>query len=136
MTQLLTTDLKHSTRSFVFTTVRGKQLRRSGFQRRLWAPAVNGGQHAGQRWKPIRAGLTFHGLRHSHKTWLIEDGIPEVAQARRLGHTLDDKIDETYSHVAPSVEARLLAGLQNRWERSIKHYLDTREGTGPLSITG
>ena len=25
------------------------------------------------------AGLHFHDLRHSHKTWLIEDDVPEVA---------------------------------------------------------
>jgi integrase len=37
---------------------------------------------------PIVPGLTFHGLRHSHKTWLIADGTPEIAQARRLGHHL------------------------------------------------
>jgi integrase len=134
LTQLLKTDLKHSTRQFVFTTVRGKHLRRSGFQRRLWAPAVNGGQVAGERWVPIKPGLTFHGLRHSHKTWMIEDGIPDVAQARRLGHTMDDKIDDVYSHVATSVEARLLAALQTRWERSLKNYMDSRGGQEPLPI--
>lgn len=32
---------------------------------------------------PIRPGLTFHGLRHSRKTWLIADHIPEIAQAPR-----------------------------------------------------
>ncbi|WP_125680946.1 hypothetical protein [Amycolatopsis sp. WAC 04182] len=39
--------------------------------------------------EPVRQRLTFHGLRHSHKTWMIADGIPEIAQARRLGHRLD-----------------------------------------------
>src|SRR5215472_15945879 len=28
-------------------------------------------------WLPIKPGLTPHGLRHSHKTWMVEDGIPE-----------------------------------------------------------
>jgi hypothetical protein len=59
--------------------------------------------------------LTFHGLRHSHKTWLIADGIPDVAQARRLGHRIPDKIQHIYSHVAPEVETRLLDALQHRW---------------------
>jgi hypothetical protein len=27
-----------------------------------------------------------HGLRHSHKTWMAEDGIPEILAEQRLGH--------------------------------------------------
>lgn len=53
-------------------------------------------------------GLTFHGLRHSHKTWLIADHIPEIAQARRLGHHLANRLAEVYSHVAPEIETELL----------------------------
>lgn len=70
----------------------GKHLRRSGFQRRLWAPAVCGGRYRGETWDPVQQALTFPGLRHSHKTWLIEDGVPQVAQARRLGHIMEDKM--------------------------------------------
>jgi hypothetical protein len=65
------------------------------------------------------AGLTFHGLRHSHKTWMIADQIPEVAQARRLGHRIPDKIQHVYSHVAPELEARLLDALQERWDTAL-----------------
>jgi hypothetical protein len=54
-------------------------------------------------------------LRHSHKTWLIAGGAPEIAQARRLGHHLDNRVIETYSHVAPEVEQRLLEDLERRW---------------------
>jgi integrase len=64
-------------------------------------------------------GLTFHGLRHSHKTWMIADGIPEVAQSRRLGHILADHIQETYSHVATEVEHRLLEALNDRWDKAV-----------------
>jgi integrase len=67
----------------------------------------------------VQPGLTFHGFRHSHKTWLIADGMPEIAQARRLGHHLDNRVVETYSHVAPEVEARLLHGLEVRWHNTI-----------------
>jgi hypothetical protein len=31
---------------------------------------------------------------------MIDDGVPEIAQALRLGHVLQDKVQETYSHVA------------------------------------
>ena len=64
---------------------------------------------------PVAPGLTFHGFRHSHKTWLIADAIPDVAQARRLGHRIPDKIQHIYSHVAPELETRLLEALQQRW---------------------
>ncbi|WP_067798247.1 hypothetical protein [Actinomadura formosensis] len=37
---------------------------------------------------PLVEGLTPHGLRHSHKTWMLEDAIPEVLQAEQLGHTV------------------------------------------------
>ncbi|WP_189135454.1 tyrosine-type recombinase/integrase [Wenjunlia tyrosinilytica] len=134
LTELLTADLAASTRPFVFTTIRGKHLRRSGFQRRLWAPAVSGGRHLNETWTPVRQGLTFHGLRHSHKTWLIEDGVPEVAQARRLGHTMENKIDDVYSHVTSSIDSRLLAGLETRWRRSIERHRQDREGRELLSI--
>jgi integrase len=69
-------------------------------------------------------------LRHSHKTWLIADGMPEVAQSRRLGHKLPDKIQETYSHVSADVEKRLIAALQRRWTRA-----SARTGTTGLDAS-
>lgn len=63
-------------------------------------------------------------FRHSHKTWLIADGIPDVAQARRLGHRIPDKIEHIYSHVAPEIETRLINALQHRWTTAL-HTLTT-----------
>jgi integrase len=101
----------------VFTGPKGGWLRRSNVDRRVLRPAADGTLHlprASVRLDPVRPGLTFHGLRHSRKTWLA-DGIPEIADARRLGHHLDDRVVETDSHVAPEVEQRLLDGLEARW---------------------
>jgi hypothetical protein len=50
---------------------------------------------------------------------MIADSVPEVAQARRLGHVLGDRIQETHSHVAAEVETRLLEGLQDRWDKAV-----------------
>src|SRR5437763_11040528 len=91
------------------------------FDRRVFRPAIDGTLHltgAAVPIPPVRPGLTFHGLRHSHKTWMIADGIPEIAQARRLGHRLDNRIAETYSHVAPEVERRLIHCLERRWREA------------------
>ena len=49
---------------------------------------------------------------------MIADGIPEIAQARRLGHRLDNRIIEPYSHVAPEVERRLISRLERRWHKA------------------
>lgn len=119
---LLIQDQTRHTHNTLFTSPKGNNLRRSTFSRRLWAAAVRGGDRPdGTNWPTIKPGLTFHNLRHTHKTWLIEDDIPEVAQARRLGHALKG-IDGVYAHVADSVDARLLAGLEARWHRSLTHH--------------
>jgi hypothetical protein len=39
-------------------------------------------------WLPVKRGLTPRGLRHSHKTWMIEDKIPEVLAELPLGHEI------------------------------------------------
>src|ERR1700754_1798545 len=62
---------------FMFTSPLGHPLRRSTFDRRAFRPAVDGDARKGTA-----------AIRHSHKTWLIADDIPEIAQARRLGHHL------------------------------------------------
>ncbi len=56
----------------------------------------------------------FHDLRHTHKTWLIEDDIPEVAQAKRLGHRLPG-VRGIYSHVTPAMIQRIVDSLEQRW---------------------
>jgi hypothetical protein len=112
----------------VFTTASGTWLWRSTFTRRVLRPAIDGNltnPKPGIRAYPIRPGLTFHGLRHSQKTWLIAGGAPEIAQARRLGHHLHDRVVETYSHVAHEVETRLLTDLQHRWTKANRHSYPT-----------
>ena len=91
----------------VFVGPTGAIPRRTNFQA-TWRKAV---EAAGV------PGLHFHDLRHSHKTWLIEDGVPEVAQAKRLGHRLPG-VRGIYSHVSATVEQRLVNGLQARWEQT------------------
>ncbi len=90
------------------------------------------------RVQPIVPDLTFHSFRHSHKTWMIADGIPEVGQARRLGHKIPDKIENIYSHVAPEVETRLLHALQRRWTDALAALLTARNtaGGGRLELPG
>jgi hypothetical protein len=46
---------------------------------------------------------------------MIEDGVPEIAQCRRLGHRMDG-VRGRYSHVTQAMIDQLLEGMQRRWE--------------------
>jgi integrase len=109
----LITEMLHShPYPTVFCGARGGFQRRSNFNRRAWTPAVAGDPDRGT--PPILAGMHFHDLRHTHKTWLIEDGIPEIAQAKRLGHRLGG-VRGIYSHVTEPMQQRIADTLQQRW---------------------
>jgi integrase len=119
---LLTNYLDTHDHPHVFVTTAAELHRSSNFARRAMRPAADGNlnvENPRVRTQPVQTGLTFHGLRHSHKTWMITDDIPEVAQSRRLGHKLPDKIQEAYSHVSDEIKARLLTRLQARWTTAL-----------------
>jgi integrase len=65
---------------------------------------------------PVAPGLHFHDLRHTNKTWMIEDEAPEVLRHKRLGHKLGGM--RIYSHVTQPMIDELLGGLQRRWEQN------------------
>jgi hypothetical protein len=118
-------------RAYLFLGPEGAHPRRSNFSRRYWRPACDGIPEAdrqkprtGRRgprpkhkpdWEAIAPGLTPHDLRHSHKTWMIEDGGPEVAQAERLGHQIPG-VRGIYSHVSDAMREQIVTALQARWE--------------------
>ncbi|WP_436499511.1 tyrosine-type recombinase/integrase [Actinokineospora sp. HUAS TT18] len=123
LTALLRHHLTTHNHIHVFVTAEGQHPRRSNFARRVMRPGADGTRGYPEHWPrldPVQPGLTFHGLRHSHKTWMIADLIPDIAQAKRLGHRLADKIEQIYSHVAPEVEARLLDNLERRWLDAVR----------------
>ncbi|WP_407653732.1 tyrosine-type recombinase/integrase [Actinoplanes oblitus] len=97
----------------VFAGADGGLHRRSNFARRFWRPATDGDPK--KLIAPVIPGMHFHDLRHTHKTWMIEDGVPEVAQAKRLGHRLPG-VRGIYSRVSPAVEQRLVDGPRKRWQ--------------------
>lgn len=110
----LVQDLRaHTTRfEHVFTSDHGEFLRRSNFRPRVWTPAVAG--HNQRGWAPILPSLTFHGLRHTHKTWMIEDGVPEILQHQRLGHRMQG-VQGIYSHPTQAMIDHMLGALNYRW---------------------
>jgi len=70
-------------------------------------------------WLPVKPGLTLHGLRHGHKTWMAEDGIPEILAEQRLGHDVPG-MRGLYAHASPRMRDELAAALQARWDESLR----------------
>jgi Phage integrase family. len=107
---------------YVFVGRRGGLLRRGNYRRRLWRPAWDGdpaNPDPARRVPPILRGFRFHETRHTHRTWLAADGVPEVARAARLGHQLQGMAN-VYEHVTPEMEEQVLACLTRRWQASIR----------------
>ena len=82
------------------------------------------GQEAAQpvpvaSWLPLRAGLTPHGLRHGHQTWLDDLGVRYVVQSERMGHEVPG-MRGVYSHITPGMREDLTAGLQRLWGASLR----------------
>jgi len=72
-------------------------------------------------WLPVLRGLTPHGLRHGHQTWMVEDHIPDVLKTERMGHELPG-MHGVYAHVSPAMRANLRAALQERWEAALREW--------------
>ena len=64
-------------------------------------------------------GLTPHGLRHGHQTWMDEDRIADVLKSERMGHEVPG-MRGVYSHVSEAMRAELQAALQERWAASLR----------------
>jgi integrase len=69
-------------------------------------------------WLPLRPGLTPHGLRHGHQTWLDELGVRYVLQSERMGHEVPG-MRGVYAHITPRMRGELREGLQGIWEASL-----------------
>ncbi|MCC8251612.1 hypothetical protein LNK82_46005 [Saccharothrix sp. NEAU-S10] len=108
--------------SFVFTSPDGTLLRRSNFRQRFWRPAWDGRKPdqpgAPGHTSAILPWITFHEGRHTHATWMVEDGVPQVARRARLGQKMKG-IARVYDHVTSVMKAQLINGLEARWRGSL-----------------
>lgn len=105
---------------FVFVGARGKALRGPRYHavwRRVWDGDPDHRDPALR--PPILPGMTFHEARHTLRTWLAEDGIPEIARVGRLGHKMPG-MGSVYEHVTPTMIRRMLRALTRRWHQSIR----------------
>jgi integrase len=113
--------LEQTEQPYVFVGGQGGRLRRGQFARRFWLPAWDGDpEHfdPGECRPPVLRGFTFHEGRHTRRTWLVGDGVPDVARAAGLGHNLPGMAD-VYEHASPLMKEQVLQALHQRWETSL-----------------
>jgi integrase len=109
---------------YVFLGQRNAHHRRSNYAMRIVRPSPrrtagtrNGKDGTADRLH-LRPGLTPHGLRHGHQTWLDELGVRYVLQSERMGHEVPG-MRGVYTHITPRMRAELRDGLQELWEASL-----------------
>ncbi|WP_223257014.1 tyrosine-type recombinase/integrase [Arthrobacter globiformis] len=67
------------------------------FWQHHWVPAVNAARAHGMTKTP-----RIHDLRHTHASWLIQDGVMSLfAISRRLGHASIRTTEQVYGHLMP-----------------------------------
>jgi len=113
LVELLDVLLRSHRRPIVFCAQQGGWTWRTVFAAHRWRPACDGIPHRGL--PPVLAGMHFHDLRHTHRSWLEEDKIQEVAIMRRLGHKLPGA-PGFYRHLTEPMVRPMLKALQDRWE--------------------
>ncbi len=80
----------------LFTTPKGERIVHKLYWHHFWVPAVKAAQLRGLRKDP-----RIHDLRHTHASWLIQDGVPIFTISRRLGHSSIKTTEQVYGHLMP-----------------------------------
>jgi integrase len=87
----------------VLSSPKGSWVRASSWRRRFWHPAIESSGVG----RPFR----YHELRHTHASWLIEQGAHAKAIQTRLGHSSIVVTMDTYGHLMPGMDEALAEGL-------------------------
>ena len=99
---------KFDSNDLVFTTPFGMPISPTNFTRRYFRPLL---EKCG-----INKDFTFHGLRHTHATLLLKQGVnPKIVQ-ERLGHSSIKVTMDTYSHVLPDIQRQALCAIEKIFE--------------------
>jgi hypothetical protein len=70
-------------------------------------------------WLPVKDGLTPHGLRHGHKTWVMR-GRHSRDPGRATARPPDSGMRGLYAHASQQMREKLTAALQARWDESLR----------------
>jgi integrase len=80
----------------LFTTPKGERIIHKLYWHHYWVPAVKAAQARGLTKSP-----RIHDLRHTHASWLIQDGVSLFTISRRLGHASTRTTEQVYGHLMP-----------------------------------
>lgn len=100
-------------KGLIFTNASGRHLTSSLFHQVVWQKAVREAREAGLRKTP-----RFHDLRHTHASWLLQEGVPIFVVSRRLGHASAEITETLYGHLTPEGHRQAIAGLEKALGRS------------------
>ena len=99
-------NLYNNELNLLFTAISGVPVRYDNFRGRQWANMVKAAE--------LPPGCTFHSLRHTHATQLLQAGINIKVISQRLGHASVAFTLRVYAHVLPEQDrtaADAMAGL-------------------------
>jgi len=65
--------------------------------------------------------ITFHGLRHTHLTHLLQAGVHPKVASERAGHTNIGITLDLYSHVMPGMQEDAAAKIDTALQNAIKN---------------
>ena len=83
----------------LFTTGTGGRMAHSVYWQKCWHPAIKAAQADGLKKAP-----RVHDLRHTHASWLIQEGVPLFTISRRLGHASTSTTEGVYGHLMPQAQ--------------------------------
>lgn len=95
ITRALADDLLAAGRphELVFPNTLGSQLTNTTFHNHGWQDAVDAAK--------LRKEPRPHDLRHTHASWLLQEGVPIFVVSRRLGHKSVQTTTQIYGHLMP-----------------------------------
>ncbi|ABM10659.1 tyrosine-type recombinase/integrase [Paenarthrobacter aurescens] len=99
----------------LFTTAQGHRVSHKPFWQHHWVPTVLAARARGLTKTP-----RIHDLRHTHASWLIQDGVLSLfAISRRLGHASVRTTEQVYGHLMPQA----LQDGADATERSVRGFI-------------
>jgi integrase len=130
--EALAAHLRPGQTGLVFTMPSGAFVHYSNFRNRVWEPAVSG--TVDKHGAVVKPGAklpdpqpTFHDLRHTYASWLVEAGVDLNTVRVRLGHE-SIVTTQRYAHLSPDADARILAALDASLTLTTQKSPSTREG--------
>ena len=64
--------------------------------------------------------IRLHDLRHSHATWLINNGVNIVAVSKRLGHSTIEQTLKTYTHLLENTDQQMMYKINHTRETNLR----------------